>query len=185
MNVANDKVLHVYVEFETGTEFIPAQGLPCFNSTMATMEGPNNGIGISSSTSYSLKYEDEKILKILEKYAMWSGSALRIHDLANKEEKQKAKAVGIKTAPTILVNDHKIAHVPSDEDALLRILGVQDKERKEIISREPILTVTVEGNAACKNCGSTNLKIYSDGSGFCQQCNDVFQTPLQGKGKIL
>lgn len=26
----------------------------------------------------------------------------------------------------------------------------------------------------CRNCGNTNLKIYEDGSGFCQDCHDAF-----------
>jgi len=176
MNIGNDKILHLYIKSNIGKEFIAAKDLKCFNSTMATIEGSNGGMGISASTTYTLNNDDEKILEILKKYTNCSGFTLKIHDLAIKEEKKKAKAVGIKTIPAILFNGRRITPLPSDEDALLKVLGIQETERKRIISQEPILTATIESNITCKNCGSTNLKVFTDGSGFCQACNKTFQT---------
>ena len=31
----------------------------------------------------------------------------------------------------------------------------------------------LEGDSYCRRCGSTNIKIYDDGSGICNNCNDT------------
>lgn len=168
--------LHLYIESEISRDHISAKDLKCYNTSLATYEGPDKGLGIASSTNYLLRDDDEKIIKILKKFTAWSNIELKIYDLANKEEKKKAKSNGIKSAPLILIDNRKITLLPSDEDSLLRLLGVGEKERKELISREPTLTVSIEGDVVCKNCGSHNLKIYSDGSGFCPECKKAYQT---------
>ena len=168
-----DSELHLYIESGVSRGFISPNDLKCFNSTMATREG-DKGLGITSSTDYILCDEDENIIKILKKFTDWSKIAFKVHDLAHKEEKKKAKLKGIKDTPLILFNNRTIPQVPSEEESLLKLLGAQEKEIKELISREPILTVIIEGDIICKNCGSRNLKVFSDGSGFCAECEKAF-----------
>ncbi len=165
--------LHLYIESRVQRDFISPNDLKCFNSTMATREG-DKGLGITSSTDYILCDEDENIIKILKKFTDQSKIEFKVHDLAHKEEKRKAKSKGIKDTPLIFFNNRMIPQVPSEEESLLKLLGVQEKEIMILISREPILTVIIEGDIICNNCGSRNLKVYSDGSGFCAECGKAY-----------
>jgi hypothetical protein len=173
---SNDNVLHIYVKSETGQGYIAPKDLRCFNSTMATIEGSGGGLGISSSTTYTLRYEDEKIINIIKKYAAWARIKFQVHDIAIGKEMKDAKSAGIRTAPAIFFKGRVFTSVPSEEDALLRGLGVSEKDRIVLISTEPVLTAMVKGDASCASCGSKNLEMYPDGSGFCKGCNKIFHT---------
>ena len=157
---------HLYIKSKMTQDRIPERQVSdrCWAS-----KAKFSGMSVVSSKNYTLREEDDKIKNILEKYADKYNLELIIHDLRSKEEMKKARLNGIKSTPVIVTNKGKISHVPSDEESLLKLLGVPEEERRELMSR-------YEGDFVCQNCGSHSLKVYPDGSGYCPDCKKTYQT---------
>ena len=173
----------LYLESKITRGYLAPKDIKCYNSPVK-----RSGGRITTSTTYNLSDEDKKIKGIIEELVNEANLEYKLHDLANKEEKKKAKSIGIKSTPLILIDNRKISPVPSDEDSLLKLLnhhlpndfpkkrGSQSRSSKSTIEIQKLdgKTIIDMPKFFCSECGSNKFKILQDYSGFCAECGKAY-----------
>ena len=118
-----------------------------------------------------IDYSDKgnKVKKLLEDIAIKHDYELKIYDISKSSDAIHARTKGIRSAPTVIIDNHKFEDDFEPKDILAHIFGPEiskagykDENKKYV----------------CPKCESDNIEIYEDLSGFCNACSGSF---MKGK----
>ncbi len=112
-----------------------------------------------------LSYEEEEMKKQLERIAKQYHVEFSVYDIGEKRYRSLARSKGVRTVPTVIVGHHKF----EEDFEMSEIIELLPGHNKISYEHEKI-----PKNYICPRCQSTNIKIFDDLSGYCNECNEAF-----------
>ncbi len=113
-----------------------------------------------------------KIKKLLEDIASKHDYELKIYDISKASDAIHAQTKGIRSAPAVIIDNHKFEDNFEIKDILAHIFGTdigkagyKDETKKYL----------------CPKCESADVEVYEDLSGFCNACGGPF---MKGKESV-
>ena len=99
----------------------------------------------------------------LEDMAKRCNAKLEIYDVRERRHRLRAQKKGVKQTPAVIIGDHMFEDDFKMSDIKILLFGADDIASKKELKKY-----------VCPLCQSTNIKIFEDLSGSCNECNEAF-----------